>query len=231
MLNEVLNKMWLKAMEHNHRNIMMLMDYDNTAKFLDLGCDDGMVTVKLSQAIGTLDIHGLDINDAKFMEAKNKGVTCFQGDITKGLPFDDNTFDVVLANQVIEHVSNIDIFISEIFRILRKNGYAVISTENGSSWSNIIAAIFGWQIFSLTNVSSLGSGVGNPLAIHRGERGNVSSWTHKTIFNYRGLKEVFELHRFTIEKIMGAGYFPLPSFIANIDPRHGHFITIKARKR
>lgn len=225
-----LKNLWVRAMDHNHRNMMALMEQNRTADFLDLGCDDGSVTVKLARAVGTASISGVDIIDAKFKDARQRGVTCFQADVTKGLPFDDGAFDVVLANQVIEHVSNIDTFISEIFRILRKGGYAIISTENGSSWSNIAAAIFGWQIFSLTNVSSKGSGIGNPFALHRGETGNVSSWTHKTIFNYRGLIEVFELHGFTVENVLGAGYFPLPSFLARIDARHGHFLAVKARK-
>jgi len=222
--------MWIRAMDHNHRNMMALMEQNRNAAFLDLGCDDGSVTVRLARAVGTARISGVDIIETKFVEAQERGVKCYKSDITKGLPFDDGSFDVVVANQVIEHVSNIDTFISEIFRILRRGGYAIISTENGSSWPNIAASIFGWQIFSLTNVSSKGSGIGNPFALHRGEIGNVSSWTHKTIFNYRGLKEVFELHGFTVEKVLAAGYFPFPSFLARIDARHGHFLAIKARK-
>jgi hypothetical protein len=53
------------------------------------------------------------------------------------------------------------------------------------SW-NIFAAAMGWQIFSLTNVSAMSSGVGNPLALHHGHRRALASWTHKAIFNYRG---------------------------------------------
>lgn len=52
---------------------------------------------------------------------------------------------------MIEHVSNVDLFVSEVFRVLKKGGHAVISTENGSSWHNVFAAAMGWQIFSLTN--------------------------------------------------------------------------------
>lgn len=217
-------------MNQNHRNIMILMEKDENARFLDIGCDDGSVTTKLAQAVGTINVSGIDINDAKFKDAEKVGVRCIRADIANGLPFADNMFDVVVANQVIEHVSNVDVFVSEIFRILRKDGYAVISTENGSSWSNIAAAIFGWQMFSLTNMSSEGSGVGNPLALHRGEHGNISSWTHKTIFSYRGLKEIHELHGFSVERILGAGYFPLPSTVARFDVRHSHFLSVKVRK-
>ena len=210
---------------------MSLMENNASAKFLDLGCDDGVVTAKLSRPVGTKDLYGIDIVDDKFDIAAGNGVKCIKADITKGLPFEEGTFDVVLANQVIEHVSNIDTFITEIYRILKRGGYAIISTENGSSWINIGAAVLGWQIFSLTNMSSKGAGVGNPLALHRGENSIALSWTHKTIFNYRGFKEVFEMHGFSVERILSAGYFPLPSMLARIDPRHGHFLALKARKK
>ncbi|GAH59980.1 unnamed protein product, partial [marine sediment metagenome] len=53
---------------------------------------------------------------------------------------------------------------------------------------------------------------------------------HHRIFSYRGLKEVFENKGFVIEKVLGAGYYPLPPLFVNLDKRHSHFITIKARK-
>lgn len=36
--------------------------------------------------------------------------------------------------------------------------------------------------------------------------------------------EIFE------EKILGAGYYPLPNFFSKVDPRHSAFLTIKIRK-
>ena len=50
------------------------------------------------------------------------------------------------------------------------------------------------------------------------------------IFNFYGLKEIFELYNFEIAAIRGAGYFPFPAFIGNIDKIHAHFITFKIRK-
>ena len=58
----------------------------------------------------------------------------------------------------------------------------------------------------------------------------TGTWTHKTIFNYRGLIEMFETHGFRSVSIAGAGYFPLPAFLGRMDPRHSAFITVFARK-
>lgn len=57
---------------------------------------------------------------------------------------------------------------------------------------------------------------------------------HKKIFAFRSFKEIFEVNRFKVEKILGAGYYPFPqklaTFFSSLDPRHGAFIIIKARK-
>jgi ubiquinone/menaquinone biosynthesis C-methylase UbiE len=162
--------------------------------------------------------------------ATESGVKVNISDLQKKFPYDSNSMDVVHANQVIEHVPDLDHFMSEIHRVLKPGGITVISTENGSSWCNIFASIMGWQIFSLTNFSSRASGIGNPFAIYRGDVGQVDSWTHKTIFNYSGLVEYFSVFGFDKVSAKGAGYFPLPAMLGRIDPRHSHFITVCARK-
>ena len=82
----------------------------------------------------------------------------------------------------------------------------------------------------MTNVSRVQVGIGNPLALHRGENLSFSSWQHIRVFAYQGLKEIFENKGFKVEKILGAGYYPLPNFFAKLDPRHSAFLTIKGRK-
>ena len=106
----------------------------------------------------------------------------------------------------------------------------MITTENGSSWHNIFASILGWQIFSLTNVSSKKLALGNPLALNKGDLISFSSWTHKVIFNYLGFKDIFKAYDFKNVVIKGAGYHPLPPSVALLDARHAHFIVAKAVK-
>lgn len=225
-----LKKIYNKACLINKKNILGLIETNPHGSILDLGCDDGTLTLELSHKMNSKNIYGIEIVNERAKSAMKKGVFVKNSDLNLTFPFDDKSFDVIHANQVIEHIAQLDNFVSEINRVLKNNGYAIISTENGSSWCNIIAAILGWQIFSLTNISSKTSGIGNPLALHRNENIGLSSWTHKTIFNYRGLKEMFEVHGFKVECIKGAGYFPLPGILGAIETRHSHFITIKVRK-
>jgi predicted SAM-dependent methyltransferase len=53
-------------------------------------------------------------------------------DLTKGIPFDDNTFDVVYHSHVLEHFSKKDavFFLKECFRVLKKNGIIRIAVPD-----------------------------------------------------------------------------------------------------
>ena len=225
-----LESMYINASDLNRQNILDLLDKDATATLLDVGCDDGYWSLKDAESVGTTKVFGVDVVEERLAIANDKGVDAVKADITEGLPYEDNYFDVIVSNQVIEHVANIDKFCAEIFRLLKSGGYAIVSTENASSWVNVFAVAMGWQMFSLTNLSSEYLGLGNPLAQQRGKKLDLPSWSHKTIFSYLGLRELFEAYGFKVETVAGAGYFPLPAGLGKVDPRHAHFITIKVTK-
>lgn len=215
------------------------MEIDPHARYLDLGCDDGSLTDTFSKRIRTKSVYGVDIIDKRMKLASLKNIVVKKFDLNGKFDFKSDYFDVISANQVIEHIIDIDRFVSEIFRVLKFGGYAVVSTENASSWHNIFASIMGWQIFSLTNFSSNVPSVGNPLSMHRNSSNVKSrpndyscerSWNHIRILNFFGLKEYFERCGFMVEKIYGAGYYPFPAYFGNIDKIHSHFITFKLRK-
>jgi len=230
MIKGFLQRMWSTAMAHNKSNILSLAAKNPEAVLLDMGCDEGTWTKTFASSIGTVKITGVEVVEARLKTAEAKGIHGVLANLDGKLPLANQSFDVIHANQVIEHVSSIDNFAQEIHRLLKPGGYAIVSTENASSWCNVFAVALGWQMFSLTNLSARGAGLGNPFALHRGQKVDLSTWTHKTIFSFRGLIEFFEAHGFKVEKILGAGYFPMPTIIARWDKRHAHFITIKISK-
>ena len=63
----------------------------------------------------------------------------FPINITKKLPFDDNTFDVIFSTHVLEHIhrKEIDSFISECYRVLKPSGKNIICTPSLKKISQI----------------------------------------------------------------------------------------------
>ena len=198
---------------------------------LDCGCSSGEKTVKVLGRLEARSVLGVDIEHHRLVEARKRGVRAVQVDLNRGLCFASESVDVIYSDQVIEHLCNTDIFVSEMYRVLKKGAYLILCTENLASWHNILSLLFGFQPFSLTIISSKVCGVGNPLALHRGQcPPDDTPWQHVRVFSYQGLKEILELHGFMVRTILGSGYYPLPAFVGNIDRRHAAFLVVRADK-
>ena len=216
-------------MAQNMENIVTLARSTPPPKsMLDLGCDAGGRTAWIARRVGAPAMHGLEIAAERAELAASRGVQVTLADLSQPFPCDDESFDLVVSNQVIEHVADTDNFVREAFRVLRPGGRAVISTENLAAWHNVASLFLGWQPFSLANVSEAAKAVGNPLGVHRGESGERRG--HLRVFAYRGLRELFVIHGFAVTAILGAGYYPFPRKFARIDPRHAAFITVGAQR-
>jgi len=78
---------------------------------------------------------GIDISDFCVNNALNAGFNAIKGDITKN-SIKNEQYDVVVALDVLEHIKDDKIAIAEIFRILKKGGYALITVPAGNYlWS------------------------------------------------------------------------------------------------
>jgi SAM-dependent methyltransferase len=194
---------------------------------LDLGCDDGELTLRFAKAVGADNVIGVEVVEERAALARERGIDV--GSLNGALSFADESVDVVVSNQVIEHLADTDAFVAEIRRVLHPQGRAVVSTENLASWHNIAALLVGWQPFSLSNVSSQSGGLGNPLAVHRGAT-FAKPWEHLRVFAYRGLRELFEVHGLVVDDLYGAGLYPFPARAALRFPRHSAFLAVVAHR-
>lgn len=103
-------------------------------RVLDLGCGLGNISILGSEYCSY--IIGLDISTNQLKKTKwrldlrqIKGVHLVNGDALN-LPFVDEVFDLVIAYDLYEHVKNQGGLLREIFRIITKKGFLVLTTGN-----------------------------------------------------------------------------------------------------
>lgn len=112
----------------------LLQAYYEAAPFisgdlLELGCGEGrgveILTNKSSSYLG-LDKIGEVISS---LQQKFPGQQ-FESSVFPPIKLPDNSFDTVVSFQVIEHIKKDELFLSEIHRILKPGGKAILSTPN-----------------------------------------------------------------------------------------------------
>jgi 2-polyprenyl-3-methyl-5-hydroxy-6-metoxy-1,4-benzoquinol methylase len=214
------------------RDVVSLFMFNPDAKLLDLGCGNGDFTMKVAQKICTSHIYGVDVVAESVSQARAIGINCITADLNDRFPFEDASFDVICANQVLEHLSDTDGFIKEIRRLLKPDGYAVISTPNLASWSCIAFLLLDWQPYGV-EVSDDFFWAGRPHTQAEEKMGGTMP-QHRRIFVLRALKELLQYHNFVLDKYIGSGLRPLPAPLARIFiksmTRRADIITVRILK-
>ena len=96
-------------------------------KILDLGCGSGRNFVK----VDGLDWYGIDFSGEMLKFAEGKGYVELKRCGVDELPYDDDSFDVILCYAVLHCVDSAEkrlLATREVYRVLKSGGEAVIST-------------------------------------------------------------------------------------------------------
>ena len=212
--------------EENRRAILATLEPRAGARLLDLGTHQGEFTARVAERLGAASVHGVELIEEHAAVARSRGIEMHRADLDDGLPFDDGAFDVVHANQVIEHVRRTDTFLRETRRVLAPDGLACISTNNLSSWHNVFSLTLGLQPMPM-HVSDEAI-LGNPLNPLHGQPHTDIGRTHLRLFTGRALTELCARHGLELVSLRSAGYYPLPPRVgrvaARVDPTHGAFL-------
>jgi SAM-dependent methyltransferase len=100
-------------------------------RVLDAGCGTGYGAGML-RAAGATEVVAVDLSEAVIEVARNdapEGVVCEVGDL-RSLSYPDDSFDLVVCFEVIEHVEEQDRVLDELARVLRPDGLLLISSPN-----------------------------------------------------------------------------------------------------
>jgi SAM-dependent methyltransferase len=101
-----------------------------TGDVLEVGCGEGRgIDLVLPRAKSYAAIDKIE-NVIDQLRAKYPTGKFFSGNIPPLAPFAENSFDVVITFQVIEHIEDDESFLREIHRVMKPGGLAIITTPN-----------------------------------------------------------------------------------------------------
>ncbi len=102
-------------------------------RILDVGCGDGVISEPLMKA-GHF-VAAVDLPTVATAAHKTKVTSIMAGD-AETLAFQNGSFDLVIASEVLEHLWAPESFISEAYRTLKPHGYLIIETPEGIAGLN-----------------------------------------------------------------------------------------------
>ena len=125
---------------------------ENLLKILDAGCGKGGYIAKLQANYPNNNFYAIDISE-KIMEKINNGnIEKHVGCLTN-IPFDDSSFDIVFAVEVLEHSVDIKNSIKELARVTKNGGEIIIICKNEKALGKLETDEWE-QCFSLDELTS-----------------------------------------------------------------------------
>ncbi len=110
------------------------------ARVLDLGCGDGALLDLLQRTRGCSG-YGVEIADANVLACVRRGVNVIQLNLDEGLAmFEDDSFDVVLQIDTLQHLRNAEVMLRETARVGRSG---IVAFPNFAHWPNRLSVLRG----------------------------------------------------------------------------------------
>lgn len=188
-------------------------DGHREATLLDVGCWDGELSGRCGAALGAQRMLGVEVYEGPAAEAEAKGLEVARVDLESGrFPWEDGSVDVVVCNQVLEHLKNVWLPMTEMHRVLRPGGHAILSVPNLASLHNRALLALGRQP---TSIRVLGP--------------HVRGYAFGEFRDLVSLGGAYE-----VERALTAGFYPLPAAwsrpFSTLWKSAGHTTVVLARK-
>lgn len=121
--------------QSRHKWILKIAGSVRGKKVLDAGCGDGLLTYFLAKA--GADVTGID-NEEQGLQFADKHLALMNSDKSLKyafvnasvyqIPFPDESFDIVVSCEVIEHIPKPEKMVAEIARVLKRGGTFILTT-------------------------------------------------------------------------------------------------------
>ncbi|NBY28357.1 MAG: methionine biosynthesis protein MetW [Betaproteobacteria bacterium] len=110
------------------------------SRVLDLGCGDGAMLAHLQSTRGCSG-YGIEIDGANLLACVQRGVNVIQLNLDQGLAlFGDQSFDVVLQIDTLQHLRNAQVMLRETVRVGR---IGIVAFPNFAHWPNRLSVLRG----------------------------------------------------------------------------------------
>jgi len=110
------------------------------SRVLDLGCGTGELLAYLQEHRGCSG-YGVELDDANLLACVQRGVNAIQLNLEEGLSiFEDQSFDVVLQLETLQHLRNTELMLRETARVGRMG---IVSFPNFAHWPNRLQVLMG----------------------------------------------------------------------------------------
>jgi SAM-dependent methyltransferase len=202
-LEDILIKVGDLGLRRRVKILLSYLDVTDRDRVLDCGCGEGfysMVLAELTNAqITAFDYNTELLEKASKWTAQKKNVAFINGDITKGLPFEEGTFDKIIFTEVMEHLEDDLGALKELRRVLKKGGTIGLTVPNRNY-------PFFWDPLNWSR-EHLGLGHFNP---RNTILGGVWSYDHKRLYSPDKIKRLAEDAGFKVLKIEALTHYCFP---------------------
>ena len=168
----------------DYPDILAEIEKEDFDTLLDAGCGPAPMITLLSRKYPQKQYVGLDITPKMIEVAKNKNIknaTFVVGDC-ENLPFDENSFDVIICSQSFHHYPNPQNFFNSVYKTLKPNGRLILRDNTGPSFlmwlinhlELPLARAFHHgdvKIYSLKEIKSMGEKAGLKVEINEQRKG------------------------------------------------------------
>ncbi len=160
---------------------------------LDLGAGSGSDLALVREAFPGVDCHAVEYLHEAAVGLAASGIDAAVVNIERErLPWADNAMDIVIINQVLEHVKDTFWILHETTRVLRPGGHLIIGVPNLASLHNRLLLMFGNQPTSISNSSA-----------------HLRGWTAKDLGRFLKIGGCY-----TRVARKGANFYPFPPCLA-----------------
>ncbi|SIO49024.1 class I SAM-dependent methyltransferase [Chitinophaga niabensis] len=185
-----------KGLNYGRQSIRTFLKTVSSPKtLLDLGAGSGNDLLIGKSIHPEATLTGVECYEPNIEKLNKLGIYTVKLNIEKDcLPFENESIDVVMANQILEHCKEIWWITHEVSRVLKVGGSFIVGVPNLASFHNRILLLFGRQPTCIQNNSA-----------------HVRGYTKKDFLNFlNGVQE--DLYK--LQGFKGSNFYPFPPLIA-----------------